>query len=231
MQKRACDPGTTEKDAKEFQKKLLTRLSREELNELAKQPVAETIRDLTPMQRQMIVSIASEKRGNPIYNQRQLEVEDLTSRVDSDFALRVLIPDQDPTMTAEQTRQQQIELALITSGQPVPVSPRDDHMLHLSVLMPIAEKIGEALMQGQTETEVFEALIGHMNEHYNYAKTFKASPDLLKQVGDLLGKANSALAKLKAMDEQAAQLQSESQALDTSEANDQQVAPPGVQPV
>jgi hypothetical protein len=220
MQRRSCDPDTNEADAKEFQKRLLTRMSREEITELSEQTVAETIADLTPMQRQMVVSIAQEKAGNPLYNHRQLEVEDLTSRVDEEFAKRVLLPDQDPTMTAEQTRTQQFELALITSGQAVPVSPRDDHLTHLGVLMPVAEQIGQALMEGQIETNVFEALLAHMNEHYNYAKTFKAAPDILTAVGELLGKANAALSKLKATDEEAAQLQSESQALDEAEAAD-----------
>jgi len=234
MQRRACDQDTLEEDAKTFQKRCLEKMTREELDELAKQAVAETVRDLTPMQRQMVVQIAAEKKGDPAYNHRQLEIEDLTSRVDADFAKRVLIPDEDPTVMAEQSRLQQMELALITSGQPVPVSPRDNHAVHMQILFPVLENIAGAVMQGQADTAVFEAAVAHIGEHFNYAQNFGAPKELLDQVKDLLGKAKTALVRLKQLDEQAAETQSKSQALDEEVAGGEMppeggVAPPPMQ--
>jgi hypothetical protein len=128
MQRRICDPDVDDQDAKDFQEKMLEIMSREELDELANKPVASSIEDLTPIQRQSIVLIAQEKKGNPLYNQRQLEVEDLNARMGADFCKRVLLADQDPTEIAEQSRMQNLEVVLLSAGQPVEVSPRDNHL-------------------------------------------------------------------------------------------------------
>ncbi len=194
MQKRICDPNTGEPDAKEAQKELLEEMSQEELDELSRCPVAETIQDLTPVQRQLLVTIAQEKKGNPLYNQRQLEVEDLTARVDTDFANRVLLPDADPTEKAEQMRMQNLELVLLSHGQAVEVSPRDNHLIHLSVIMPAAEQMGGQMMQGQFDTPALEAVLAHINEHYNAAVSTGVKRELLKEVAEFVKKIGPALA-------------------------------------
>lgn len=204
MQKRLCDPDTMEEDAKAMQKGLLERMTREELDELAKQPVAETVKDLTPIQRQLTVSIAQEKKGNPLYNQRQLELEDLTARMNADFAKRVLLPDADPTEKAEQDRQQNLELVLLSHGQAVPVSPRDNHLMHLQVLMPAAEQIAGQMGAGQFDTSVLETVIAHISEHFAQAQKMGVNAASLAEVGQFLNRANSELAKLKQLDQQSA---------------------------
>jgi hypothetical protein len=222
MQKRICDSESVDPDAKAARKLLLEVMSAEEIKELANQPVASTVRDLTPIQRQIIVAIATEKRGNPLYNQRQLEVEDLTNRIGADFVKRVLLPTNDPTEQAEQQRLQQMELAVILQGQPVPVSPRDNHLIHLNMLLPIAEQAAGAIMQGQAETGTLEQLLAHLTEHYNFALQAGTKPEELKSVAALVKKANTEIAKLKQLDEQASQLQQQSQQHDA----EQMTAPP-----
>lgn len=218
MQRRLCDPETIEEDAKAMQEELLKHMTREELNELANQPVAGTVTDLTPLQRQLIVSLAQEKRGNPLYNQRQLEVEDLTARLNSEFAKRVLLPENDPTQQAEQQRLQQMELMLIQTGAQVPVSPRDSHMIHLDMLMPIAEQLAASIMQGQGETEQLELIIAHIAEHYNRALEQGVPKDKLKPVADLVKNAGKAIEQLKQLDQQAADLQQQSSQHDAEES-------------
>jgi hypothetical protein len=232
MQRRLCDKETVEDDAKALQEELLEHMSREELDELASQPVAGTVTDLTPLQRQLIVSLAAEKRGNPLYNQRQLEVEDLTARLNPEFAKRVLLPENDPTVQAEQQRLQQMELMLIQSGAQVPVSPRDNHMIHLDMLMPVAEQLAGSIMQGQGETEQLEPIIAHIMEHYNRALEQGVPKDKLKPVADLVNNAAKAIEQLKQLDQQAADLQQQSSQHDAEEAiieqEDQQLQPPTV---
>ncbi len=211
MQKRICDPETVEDDAKAAQKTLLELMTKEEIAELSNQPVVGTIRDLTPMERQMIVQVATEKKGNPLYNQRQMEVEDLTARVGADFAKRVILPENDPTEQAEQQRLQQIELGLLQQGQPVPVSPRDNHLIHLGILLPVAEQVGGAIMQGQASTEIFEAIIGHIVEHTNQAQSHGVPKEQLKQAMDIVKNAGQVIAKMKELDQQAQQLGQASQ--------------------
>jgi hypothetical protein len=206
MQRRLCDPDTIEDDAKALQKELLEVMTREEVDELARQPVAETVRDLTPMQRQLVVAVAAEKKGNPLYNQRQLEVEDLTARMDAEFAERVLLADQDPTEHAEQDRMQNLEMVLLGHGQGVPVSPRDNHMIHLQVLMPAAEQMAQQIGQGQFGTESLEAILAHLNEHYNFALQQGVKKDVLAPVAQLVKKIGPALAQLKQLDAAASQV-------------------------
>lgn len=206
IQQRACDPETREDDAKAMQQELLKEMTREELDELANNPVAETIRDLTPFQRQLTIATAQDKRGNPLYNQRQLEVEDLTARIGSDFANRVLLPDADPTEQAEQTRMQNLELMLLSHGQPVEVSPRDSHLIHLQVMLPAAEQTAQGMTQGQFHTEVLEVMLAHINEHYNRAQAQGVKKQLLAPYADFVRKIQPTLAKLKQIDAQADQL-------------------------
>jgi hypothetical protein len=221
MQKRICDPDTMEQDAKDAQTELLRFMSREEIDELASDPVAGTVQALTPLQRQLIVSIAQEKRGNPLYNQRRLEVEDLTARMDADFAERLLLPDSDPTETAENNRQQQLELTLLSHGQAVPVSPRDNHLTHLQILMPAAEQIAGQMLQGQYPTEVFETVVAHINEHYTQAKAQGNKSEALAEVAKFLAQAATEIAKLKQLDQQKAAM-----AANTAEAGAEGVMEP-----
>jgi hypothetical protein len=206
MQRRICDPETSEDDAKAAQERLMKVMTREELKELASQPVAGTVQDLTPLQRQLVVSISQEKRGNPLYNQRQLELEDLQARMDYEFAERVLLPENDPTEEAEQQRQQKVELMLLGHGEAVPVSPRDNHMIHLQVLMPAAAQIAQAIMQGQFSTDVLETMVAHINEHYSQALQQGVKKEALSEVSQFLAKVGPELAKLKEVDAQAAQV-------------------------
>jgi hypothetical protein len=222
IQKHACNPDTNDEDAKEFQKKMLDIMSPEELEELRYAPVAETIRDLTPTQRQMIVAIASEKGGNPLYNRRQLEIEDLTARVNAEFADRVLLAENDPTEQAEQQRLQQLELGAIMEGTPVPVSPRDSHLIHLETLMPFAENVAKAMQAGQVGTPVFEAIVLHINEHVEQGLNAGISKEEMKPYVDFAKNAVKAIDALKELDQQAGTMQDESAALD---AQEQELAP------
>lgn len=224
IQRRLCDPDTTEPEAKAMQARLLKKMTREELDELAASPVAETVRDLTPAERQLVVAVAAEKKGHPLYNQRALEVEDLTARLSREFADRVLLPENDPTETVEQQRLQQMELAILTQGQPVPVSPRDNHEVHLAMLMPFAIEMGKGVLSGQVGTALLEVVAAHIGEHYNRALSAGVPKEKLSRANDFLKQAGQALEQLKAMDAQASQLQQASQQHDLEESAAQDIA-------
>jgi hypothetical protein len=218
MQRRICDKKTDDEDAEAAREKLKEFLTDEEIDELANQPVAGTIRDLTPMERQMVAMVANEKKGNPLYNQRALEVEDLTARINADFADRVLLPQNDPTEQAEQQRTQLLEFTPLQAGQPVPVSPRDNHLIHMEMLLPVAEQTAGAIMQGAAETTALEAVLAHLTEHYNRALEQGVPKEKLKAVADVVKKSGEVLAQLKALDQEANQLQQEGQSAEAEMA-------------
>jgi len=124
---------------------------------------------------------------------------------------RVLLPDNDPSVEAEQHRQQQLETNLLMRGEAVPVSPRDNHMIHLQTLMPFAEQVGAAVQSGQADTQTLEATIAHIAEHANRAQEQGVPKDQLAPVMDFLKQAGPALAQLKELDAQAQQLGAASQ--------------------
>jgi len=204
MQRRMCNSDVMDEDAKAVQEKLLKIMSREELDELAKSPVAGTVSDLTPIQRQLVIQTAMEKKGNPLYNQRQLEVEDLTARIGTEFADRVLMPDQDPTVQAENSREQQLENVLLSHGEPVPVSPRDNHIVHLGVLMPVVMQVGQHMAEGGLTANVLEVFVSHANEHYTQALQQGVKKDSLSEVKEFIDKATPEIQKLKLIEAQQA---------------------------
>lgn len=214
MQKRICNPDVDDDDAKDFQKRAKEIMSPEELKILANQPAASVVRDLTSFQRQMVAQIAQEKRGNPLYNQRALEIEDMTARVSADFADRVLLPVEDPTEQAEQSRLQMLELTLLSAGQAVPVSPRDNHEIHAQILQPVLEEMAGALQQGQTGTATFEAAVAHLQEHSQQAAAAGGNRDFWKPIDKFLKDAAKTIGQLKSLDSEAEALAGESAAHD-----------------
>lgn len=217
MQRRICREDTVDDDAKAVQERLLEIMTREELDELAQTPVAGTVADLTTQERQMIVALVQEKKGNPLYNARQLELEDLTARLNPEFANRVLLPVNDPSEEAEQSRLQMLEITLLSAGQQVPISPRDNDEIHLSILLPTAQQLAGHIQDGQFHTESLEAMLSHITAHVNSAISKGTPKEKLKDAMDLVKKAGPAIAQLKQLDQQAQALAATSQAHDAGE--------------
>ncbi len=207
MQRRLCDPETVDEDAKEMQKRLLKEMTREELKKLSRQPVAETVEDYTEIERQKIVLAAQEGRGNPLYNQRELERRKLSAQFDEEFAEAVLLPEEDPTVIAEQSRLQQLEL-LILVGQAsiVPISPRDNDLVHLQVLLPAMESAGQTATQNPGAVEVLKALFTHADQHFQAAQQKGAPKEQLAQIEPMISKLRSAIPQLEQLNAQEQQL-------------------------
>lgn len=206
MQRRLCDAQVSESDAKEMQKRLLEVMTREELDQLAKNPVAETVKDFTEIQRQQVVLIAQEARGNPLYNQREIERRKLAALIDDEFADSVLLPEEDATVVAEQTRLQQMELLIIVGqAAEVPVSPRDNHMVHLQVMAPAMEAAArEAAVKGIEGLEVLQALAAHAEAHVTAAEQVGAPKEALSSVKGFLDQLRKVIAQLEELEAQVA---------------------------
>lgn len=228
LQTRICNPSVVDDDAKEFKKKMLEIMTDEEFDEIANSPVAETVVDLTSTERQMVVALAQEKAGNPLYNARQLQVEDVTARLGADFANRVILPTEDPTEESEQTRLQLLEITLLGQGQPVPVSPRDNDEIHLAVLLPATEQLAGQVMSGQMDTVSLEAMIAHVSEHVNSAQAKGVPKEVLAPATELVKKAGAAIAQLKELDAQAQELAAQDAEV-AGEAAPAEAAPPPLQ--
>jgi hypothetical protein len=204
IQKRLCDPDTIEDDAKEMQEKLLERLTREEIDILANQPAVSVVADFSDRERQNTVVLATEARGNPLYNAREMEHRKLTAVMGADFADAVLLTDNDPTEEAEQSRLQQLELLALTEGQPVPVSPRDNHIVHLNLLQGPIQAAAGAAVENAGAVALLESLVMHGQEHVAQAEAWGVDGKVLGPHINMLKSAIAAIEQLKAQAEQLA---------------------------
>lgn len=200
IQIRLCSTDTTDKDAKAMQKRLLETMTRKDLDYLAKQPVAETIKDFTELERQQISLAATEGRGNPLYNQRELERRKLTALISEEFAEAVLLPEEDPTEVAEQTRLQMFEL-LIIAGQSaqVPISPRDNHIIHLNVMLPAMEAAATTAANDPKGDDQLEAMLQHAEGHLELAKQSGASKEALAKIEPVIVAVRKAMDQLRTL--------------------------------
>lgn len=165
MQRKMFHASCDEEDAKEARKRLLQIMSEEELDMLAGRPSAEVVKDLTDLDRQKIVLVAAEGTGNPYYDQRELQKRKVTALLGAETAEALILPVNDPTVTAEQTRMQTLENLILSLGQNVPVSPRDSHIEHLKVLEPALQALVDSMPTNSGVAENITSVLTHAKEH------------------------------------------------------------------
>jgi hypothetical protein len=213
MQRRAYSSDTSDEDAKTEREKLLQYMSEEELKELAEQPALKTIDDYTQMEAQKYVLFAQEKRNDPLYDHRKLERKSASVLFDAEFAEDVLLPENDPTVAAEQARQQLSEDLLLVVGTDVPVSPRDNHLIHIEVLKREFVVVVQAAAGGDARAlETCTVWLKHWERHLQAAmlgadkEALKPLVEELKatakQIGELQGEAEAKAQQAQAVQQQ-----------------------------
>lgn len=134
--------------AKEFQANLKKKgLSDDDLKEIRGARNTGKIDDILGNTASKTQIIFGEFRGDPDVDQHRLKFRRIASVLDADIADELLISDTDQTKQIESARQQEMELTTIQTGLQVPVSPRDNHEIHLQVLL---NDVGMKV-QGQAE--------------------------------------------------------------------------------
>jgi hypothetical protein len=128
--------------------------------------------------------VFQEFRGDPDVDQEVLKFKRISSVLDADAANELLIPKDDQTRQIEAAREQELELTTMMTGKPVPVSPRDNHPVHISFLLQdLGTKIqGQAQNFNPDEISVMKLETAHCAEHLQYL----ASDPSKKQVADQL---------------------------------------------
>lgn len=197
MTRRAFSSECTDDEAKAAKEKLLRSMSKEELDMLLEQPALRTIEDFTEMDAQKIVAFAAEHKGDPRYNQQKLAMQSAAALIDAEFAADVVLPENDPTVQAEQSRQQELENLLFDASRPAAVSPRDDHNIHILVLKDALAQLVPAAVKGDLKAlQVAPAFLQHWADHIaaareagvdekSLAPSEKELADLSKQIGEL----------------------------------------------
>lgn len=203
IQRRMFSTSCTDEDAKLARKNLLRYMTEEELDLLREMPALRTIEDFTQSEAQKIVLLAQESRNDPLYNHTKMERRKLSVLMDAEFAEDVLLPENDKTEIAEQTREQLFECDLLSKGVPIPVSPRDNHLIHIGVLKQTFGPVAQAAGGGDPNALATAGVwIKHWEDHLDFAlqgatdkqllaPMVKELKDVAKHFGELQAEASA----------------------------------------
>jgi len=207
-QRRIANPKVDDEDAKETREYLLNFMTQEELELIASRPALRTIEDLTDLKAQQLILFAQEKRTDPLFDQAKLQKVAATARIDAEFAEDVMVPQPDPTVVAEQARQQDLENLLIAKGKAVPVSPRDNHQVHIDVIKPNIAELAQQLGNATPEIfAIFQLGLEHWEAHISAAVAGGAPKDAFAEDLRQIREAAKQLGELQAVAAQQQQLQ------------------------
>lgn len=209
IQRRLTLADTMDAEALEFQRALREEdgLSPGEIRLLGESPALSAVKDLTEVERAGVVEVTTNARGNPLYNAREVERQYVTAKTSAQFAETILLPQDDPTDLAEQTRLQMLELSLLLIGQLVPVSPRDNHLVHLSVAAPAIAAAAQQAAADPKADAILEALLTHLSAHVQEAHKAGVNKDALKPYDATVAAGQKTMAQLKAAEAQNQQQQ------------------------
>lgn len=190
MQRKLLDPETTDKSAKELQADLkLSGISEEEMKEFANAPAAEVIQDLTQIQNTQIMAVAAKYGNDPDVNTRELKIRDIAAMSSPAIAEAILLPPKDvQANTLESAREQMLETEAMNMGSPgMPVSPRDDHKVHLDVLLPdLMKAVQKGIQMGMHPADLGKVAAGltHAQGHIQvWSQAATGSKPMQKVIG------------------------------------------------
>lgn len=123
---------------------------------------------------QGLTAVAQAYSGNPNVDQAELVYRNIEGMVGADLAKRLFIPSADQTATSEAVRQQTIEsVTMGTSSLPLPVSPRDNHILHGQTVQKLLTEIAAPMLSNPqadpATAKIAELNLNHLGEHLQMA--------------------------------------------------------------
>lgn len=186
--------------AKEFQKELKRKgLSDDDLKEIRGARNTGKIEDILGNTAMATQVIFAEFRGDPEVDQYLLKMKRIASVLDADAAEELLITDKDQTKQIESARQQIEEVAVMEVGKTIPVSPRDNHEIHLEVLLKdIGTKVqAQAQNYNPQVIPLLEAEVKHGQDHLKYIKGDKTKKAIFEGLNERMDLSEDAIKQLK----------------------------------
>lgn len=160
---------------------------------------------------QLISQLSQQYKGDPNIRQVQLKRAHIQANLGYEMADSLVIPEEDPTEVSEATSKQIMEIPQLLSGEKMPVSPRDNHRVHLSVMSQKATQIVKQMAGIKPEMitpqmiKGAETALAHFNEHIQAEVKNGGSPQSLakemqesKMAGIALSQAKAAIQNAKA---------------------------------
>jgi hypothetical protein len=119
---------------------------------------------------QGVTAVVQKYMGNPNIDQGKMIARDVENMVGSETAQEFVIPQADQTVVAEAKRQQMIESTTMMSSQlPMPVSPRDNHLIHGQTIQELLTTIAAPVLSSPNPPpelmKATELNLNHLLEH------------------------------------------------------------------
>jgi hypothetical protein len=164
---------------------------------MAYSPAAELTTDTTAQDAAVLDILIQRYTGNPNINQDELIKLDWARKLGQTIANQVILPkDQVEALAIEATRQQVIELQSIIAGQDVPVSPRDNDMVHIDTmiekLMPVISNIPPGGVPPEGLAPLLQAM-NHFQQHVAAAEAKGGNAQKIAEYKNLYKQAVSQL--------------------------------------
>lgn len=141
---------------------------------MAYSPASELLTDSSAQDAQMLDMIVQRYKGDPSINQDELMKLDLSTKIGESKTNSLVLPkDQVEALAIEATRQQVIELQSIISGSEIPISPRDNDMVHIQTMTQKLFPIIASAPPGSLTPEVMQPLqaaVKHYAGHLQQAE-------------------------------------------------------------
>lgn len=204
--RRLLKPESPNPYAKKFQERLKKRgLTDDELKLISGARNTGKIEDILGNTAQATQVIFAEFRNDPDVDQEKLKHRRIASVLDADAADDLLIAKDDPTIQVEQARQQEMELTTIKTGMQVPVSPRDNHQIHMDfILKDIGTKIqAQAQNFNPDEIPVLKLEVEHAAQHLQFLENDKFKKKAAKPFAD---RVKEAINGIKTLEKQSLQI-------------------------
>jgi hypothetical protein len=170
MTRRATRKDSPLPEVKKLRKKLLLRLTEEEIDVLRDQPAVQTVIDFTEYRAVQRAQFAGSVLGNQLFNQ-QFAAQTMASPLGASFAQAIVMDDSannEQMVVAE--RAQILEANSFLNGVPVPVAPSDPHIPHYRVLKGLMVK---AMETNSVAPQNLKLGLDHLSAHWAAATANK----------------------------------------------------------
>ena len=152
---------------------------------MAYSPASELIPDMTAQDNQVLDLMIQRYMGNPNINQDALMKLDWVKKLGQTTANEVILPkDQIEAMAIEATRQQILELQAIVSGQSIPVSPRDNDLVHLDTMVQKLMPVMQNIPPGGLPPEGIQPLVQAMQHFAMHIEAAEAKGAAAEAIGN-----------------------------------------------
>lgn len=158
------------KEVKALRKKLLLKLTADEIEELRNQPPSQTVIDFTEYRAVQRAQFAASILGNQLFNQ-QVAAQTMAMPLGSAFASAIVMSDaQNNEQMVVATRAQILEANSFLNGVPVPVASSDPHVIHYDTLKGLMVQAMEA---GNVAPQNLRLGLQHLQSHWTAATANK----------------------------------------------------------